>query len=204
MSAVLFFEQAPDTCGMELQSDSMNGLLAQKNDLAFEKVFKTHFKRLHAYACTILRDETEAEEIVQQVFYKLLERSESLSINCSITAYLYKAVRNESLNVLKHLKIRSNYHLHVAYRMKNESDNASKKLMAGELENRLHAAMNELPERCRTIFQMSRFDEMKYAEIAKELDISIKTVENQMGKALKILRIKLVDFLSLLILLFHL
>lgn len=80
LSAVLIFEQAHDTCGMELQSDSMNGLLAEKNDLAFENVFKTHFKRLHAYACTILRDETEAEEIVQQVFYKLWERSESLSM----------------------------------------------------------------------------------------------------------------------------
>jgi RNA polymerase sigma-70 factor (ECF subfamily) len=86
--------------------------------------------------------------------------------------------------------------------MKNETDQASKKVMATELETKLHAAMNDLPEQCRTIFQMSRFDELKYREIADKLDISVKTVENQMGKALKILRARLVDFLALLILLF--
>ena len=189
---------------MELHSETMNGLLAKKDEPAFEQVFKTHFKSLHAYACTILKDEAEAEEMVQQVFFKLWERSENLSITGSVTAYLYRAVHNESLNYLKHLKVRSNYHLHVAYSMKNQSDNASKKVVAAELEKKIHDAMNELPEQCRTIFQMSRFDEMKYREIADKLDISVKTVENQMGKALKLLRAKLVDFLPLLILLFNL
>jgi RNA polymerase sigma-70 factor (ECF subfamily) len=87
--------------------------------------------------------------------------------------------------------------------MKNETDHASKKILSKELETKLYSALNELPEQCRTIFQMSRFEEMKYREIADKLDISIKTVENQMGKALKLLRIKLVEFLPILILLFN-
>jgi RNA polymerase sigma-70 factor (ECF subfamily) len=73
-----------------------------------------------------------------------------------------------------------------------------------ELENKFREALNELPEQCRTVFQLSRFEDMKYKEIADKLDISVKTVENHMGKALKLLRTKLVDFLPLLLILLNL
>jgi len=189
--------------GMELENESIGTLLAQKDETAFEQVFKTHFKRLHAYAFTILRDEEEAEEMVQQVFFKLWERNENLTLTGSVSAYLYRAVHNESLNYLKHQKVRSNHQLHVAYSMKNEVEHPAKKVMAGELEKKIHTALNELPEQCRTIFQMSRFDELKYREIADKLGISVKTVENQMGKALKLLREKLVDFLIFILLFIH-
>ena len=167
---------------------------------AFEKVFKSHFKNLHAYACTIVKDDILAEEMVQNVFYKIWERKGQISIQTSITAYLYRAVYHESLNHLKHQKVKVAYQSHASWQMKNESDNASKKVLMGELEQQLHQAMKELPEQCRTIFQMSRFEELKYQEIADKLGLSIKTVENQMGKALKQLRQKLIDFLPLLIL----
>jgi RNA polymerase sigma-70 factor (ECF subfamily) len=189
--------------GMELENESIGTLLAQRDETAFEQVFKTHFKRLHVYAFTILRDEVEAEEMVQQVFFKLWERNENLSLTGSVSAYLYRAVHNESLNYIRHQKVRSNHQLHVAYRMKNEVEHPSKKVIAGELEKKIHAALNELPEQCRTIFQMSRFDELKYREIADELGISVKTVENQMGKALKLLRQKLADFLIFILLFIH-
>jgi len=195
---------------MELENDAIGIVLAQKDETAFEQLFKKHFKRLHAYAFTILRDEIEAEEAVQQVFFKLWERNvrkdspgENLSLTGSVSAYLYRAVHNESLNYIKHQKVRSNHQLHVAYRMKNEVDHPAKKIMAGELEKKIHTALNELPEQCRTIFQMSRFDELKYREIADKLGISVKTVENQMGKALKLLRQKLVDFLVFILLFIH-
>ena len=189
--------------GMELENDAIGTLLAQRDETAFEQVFKTHFKRLHAYAFTILRDEVEAEEMVQQVFFKLWDRNENLSLSGSVSAYLYRAVHNESLNYIKHQKVRSNHQLHVAYSMKNEVEHPAKKVMAGELEKKIHTALNELPEQCRTIFQMSRFDELKYREIADKLGISVKTVENQMGKALKLLREKLVDFLIFILLFIH-
>jgi RNA polymerase sigma-70 factor (ECF subfamily) len=189
--------------GMELENEAIGTLLSQKDEAAFEQVFKTHFKRLHAYAFTILRDEVEAEEMVQQVFFKLWERNENLSLSGSVSAYLYRAVHNESLNYIKHQKVRSNHQLHVAYSMKNEVEHPAKKVMAGELEKKIHTALNELPEQCRTIFQMSRFDELKYREIADKLGISVKTVENQMGKALKLLREKLVDFLIFILLFIH-
>jgi RNA polymerase sigma-70 factor (ECF subfamily) len=83
--------------------------LVRQDEAAFEQVFKTHFKNLHAYACTIIKEEAAAEEVVQQVFFKLWERSKALSISGSVAAYLYRAVYNESLNYLKHQKVQSNY-----------------------------------------------------------------------------------------------
>jgi RNA polymerase sigma-70 factor (ECF subfamily) len=203
LGAALTLEQGFQAIRMELHNEAISGLLAKRDESAFEQVFKLHFKGLHAYAFTILKDEDEAEEMVQQVFFKLWERSETLNITGSVSSYLYRAVHNESLNYLKHEKVKSNHRLHVAYSMKNEADHASKKLLGRELETKLQAALNDLPEQCRTIFQMSRFEELKYREIADKLDISVKTVENQMGKALKLLRTKLVEFLPLLIILFN-
>jgi len=86
--------------------------------------------------------------------------------------------------------------------MKINSDNAEKKILLGDLESKLNQALSELPEQCRTIFQMSRFEELKYQEIADRMGLSVKTIDNQMGKALKRLRLKLVDFLPAAILTF--
>jgi RNA polymerase sigma-70 factor (ECF subfamily) len=185
---------------MEVNEARLIALLGKQDEKAFEDVFKTHYRSLHAYAFTLLKDEVMAEEMVQTIFYKLWERSENITISGSIAAYLYRAVHNECLNYLKHLKVRSDHQLHVSHRAGQDSDSASKRLHLKELDERLRKALNDLPEQCRTIFQMSRFEELRYREIAERLDISVKTVENQMGKALKILRSKLVDFLVLFLL----
>ena len=190
---------------MEIEDPTtISALLAKRDESAFEQVFKTYYKNLHAYAMTMIKDEMDAEEMVQQVFYKLWDRADHLSFSGSIAAYLYRAVHNECLNYLKHLKVRSSHQLHVVHRMKNEADHGTGKVLTTELESKFKAALNELPEQCRTIFQMSRFEELKYREIADKLDISVKTVENQMGKALKILRLKLVEFLPTLIIFLNL
>ena len=201
MGAALLSEKEYSFFGMEFQDEQMALLLSKRDEAAFEQVFKTHYKNLHAYAFTMLKDEDEAEEMVQQVFFKLWERSEHLSFSGSIAAYLYRAVHNESLNFIKHQKVKAGHQLHVAYSMKNKSEQAQPKMIRKELENKFREALNELPEQCRTVFQLSRFEDMKYKEIADKLDISVKTVENHMGKALKLLRTKLVDFLPLLLIL---
>ncbi len=201
MTGAVYFKPAYQFIRMELDEGSIISLLAKRNEKAFEQVFKTHFKSLHAYAFTIVRDEMVAEELVQNIFFKLWERPESLSISGPVAAYLYKAVHNESLNHLKHLKVRQKHQSHVLHQMKNETESAAKKIAFKELEGKLQKALQELPEQCRTIFQLSRFEDLKYREIADRLKISPKTVENQMGKALKLLRLKLIDFLPLTILL---
>jgi len=190
--------------GMELPDEQMALLLTKRDEAAFEQVFKTHYKNLHAYACAMLKNEDEAEEVVQQVFFKLWERSHNLSFSGSVAAYLYRAVHNEGLNWLKHQKIKATHQLHIAYSMKNKSETIAGKMQQKELENKYRQALNELPEQCRTVFQLSRFEDMKYREIADKLEISVKTVENHMGKALKLLRAKLIEFLPLFILLLEL
>ena len=197
LTAAVTAEKQYGPAFMDLQDDQLSVLLAKRDESAFEQVFKTHFKNLHAYAFTITRNEAEAEEIVQQVFFKLWERADSLSFSGSIASYLYRAVYNESLNHIKHLKVKTKHRMHVAYRMKNPSEAIHEKVSDKELRAKLREALSELPEQCSIIFQLSRFEDLKYREIADKLDISVKTVENQMGKALKLLRIKLADFLLL-------
>jgi RNA polymerase sigma-70 factor, ECF subfamily len=204
LGAALLIEQQFRVQGMALENETITTLLSQRDGAAFEQVFKKHYKRLHAYAITILRDEDEAEEMVQQVFFKIWDRNESLTVAGSVSAYLYRAVHNECLNYLKHQKVKSVHQLYVAHSMKNEVEHPAKKINTKELEQKIHSALNELPEQCRTIFQLSRFDELKYREIADKLGLSVKTVENQMGKALKLMRVKLVDFLTFILLVIHL
>ena len=172
--------------------------LVSKVELSFERIFTSHFKKLYAYAFTIVKEEVTAEEMVQNVFLKIWEKKAMINdVHTSLTAYLYKSVYHESLNHLKHQKVRSAYTMHAA-RQKNDVENTSSKVQLSELQERIDAALKDLPEQCRTIFQMSRFEELKYQEIADRLGLSVKTIENQMGKALRILRIKLADYLPLI------
>lgn len=170
------------------------------DDAAFEQLFKTHYKALHAYAFVILKDHEMAEEMVQGMFMKFWEKRELLNIQTAIKAYLYKSIYHDCLNHLKHEKIKYKHQEYTQHSLPQNSASASAKVEMAELQNQLSIAMNDLPEQCRTIFQMSRFEELKYREIADQLGLSVKTVENQMGKALRILRMKLSDFLVLIIL----
>jgi RNA polymerase sigma-70 factor (ECF subfamily) len=103
------------------------------------------------------------------------------------------------MNYIKHQAVVLKFQKEKTYAMKNERDNADDKIVSAQLNEKLSNALRELPEQCRTIFQLSRFEDLKYREIAAQLNISEKTVENQMGKALKLLRMKLVDFLPLIL-----
>ncbi|MBV7529063.1 RNA polymerase sigma-70 factor [Chitinophaga sp. sic0106] len=190
---------------MELKDTGVATALEKNGSLTFEQIFKSHYKGLHAYAYTILKDDIMAEEMVQNVFCKLWEKSSEIKIKESVSGYLYRAVYHESINYLRHEKVKASHVAYARYQHTTPANTlpASGKVQLRELQEKLQAALLELPEKCRTVFQMSRFDELKYQEIADKLNISVKTVENQMGKALRILRQNLVDFLPLLLLLLN-
>ena len=196
--AVIF---APGYLSRRMESTETGTTIAIEKDwqLQFEEVFKAHFKSLHAYAYTIVKDDIMAEEMVQNVFYKLWEKKGQIEVTQSVTAYLYRSVYNESLNYLKHLKVREAHQTYIKHQAADHN-NAAEHIKLKDLKQNLDRALSELPEQCRTVFQMSRFEELKYQEIADRLGISIKTVENHMGKALRLLREKLADFLPALIL----
>jgi len=183
---------------LDLNNEQLIPLLLAGDESTFESVYKHFLRPLHVYAIAIMKDEDRAEGMVQNVFLKLWDKKERLSFSGSLQAYLYGAVYHECLNYLRHEKVKIKHQQHVVYtRGNNGEENGNMELM--DLREKLAVALNELPEKCRTIFQLSRFEELKYQEIADRLQISIKTVEAQMGKALKILRVKLVDFLPLII-----
>ncbi|HEY0272383.1 MAG TPA: RNA polymerase sigma-70 factor [Chitinophaga sp.] len=173
-----------------------------RGEMEFEALFRRHFKNLYAYACSMLHDEVMAEEMVQNVFCKLWEKGADLRIQQSITAYLYRAVYHECLNYIRHLKVRAAHQSFSKHHQSPVVDSSASRVQLHELQVKLEAALQQLPEKCRVVFQLSRFEDLRYQEIADRLQISVKTVENQMGKALRILRTELVDFLPLLLLLF--
>lgn len=174
--------------------------IRQGNERVFETVFKKHYQALCNYACGILKDMDDAEEVVQSIFLKFWEQREEIEISVSLKSYLYRAVHNTCLNRLKHLKIQETYRQYVGDYLENTHDSATDILDKVELESRIADALEKLPEQCRLIFKMSRFEELKYQEIADRLGLSIKTVENQIGKALKIMRTELADYLPIILL----
>ena len=188
---------------MEISVDQLIITLKSGDITAFEMLFRTYYQPLCNYAYTFVQDRDEAEEIVQSTFLNVWEKRDNLSIHTGVKPYLYAMVRNASLNVLKHEKIKQQHvtmELAVAER---SVESVTRTVIASELETKIYKAMDKLPEQCRLVFKLSRFEELKYSEIAEQLDISIKTVENQMGKALKIMRDQLKDYLPLLIILMN-
>jgi len=184
---------------VDLPDDQLLVTLQAGDITAFEMIFKTYYQPLCNYAYSFVHDRDEAEEIVQATFLSVWEKKDNLTIHTGVKPYLYAMVRNAALNVLKHEKIKQQHatvELAVAER---SAESVTRTVMASELEDRIYKALNKLPEQCRLVFKLSRFEELKYAEIAEQLNISIKTVENQMGKALKIMREQLKDYLPLLI-----
>jgi len=174
----------------------------KKGDVrAFEQVFNTHYASLCRYAQKFVIDLDNAREIVQDTFVKLWEIKHSLSHDTSVKSYLYKAVRNNCLDYLKHIRISNEYKedllrkiMDSGFKSISSPENCLDGLIEKELENRINDAIASLPDKCREIFELSRLKGLKYREIAEKLNISIKTVETQMSRAIQALHEKLAGY----------
>lgn len=167
------------------------------DELAFGVIFDAYYGALVRYAHTILRDMDEAEDVVQGVFIRVWQGRERLDETVLLRSMLYKAVHNGCLNKIKHLKVRAVHAKSV--QQAGEQFEHESGMLDDELQQKIDEVIERLPTQCGRIFKMSRFDDLKYQEIADRLGLSVKTVENQMGKALKILREELKDYLPLLL-----
>ncbi|WP_420151251.1 RNA polymerase sigma-70 factor [Spirosoma sp.] len=167
------------------------------SERAFEDVFRQHYASLCRYACQFLSDPDDAEEEVQAMFLALWEKRNGLIISISLKSYLFRAVHNRCLNRIKHAAVRDEHREYTRYMGEQRVDSPAQTVIGDELASRLQIAIQKLPEQCRLVFSLSRFDELKYSEIADQLGISIKTVENQIGKALRILRTELSEYLAI-------
>jgi len=174
-------------------------LIRNGDDTAFEKLFRLFYERLCRYASQMLDSPESAEEVVQDVFVTVWENRAKLELQVGIKPYLYRSVHNRCLNNIRHLQVRAQHKTVVMSMPSAELSEGTPQLETKELQSRIAAALEKLPEECRKVFKLSRYEELSYREIADFLEISVKTVENQMGKALKIMRKELSDYLVVLL-----
>ena len=168
--------------------------IKEGNKAAFEALFKQYYRMLVIFAAKYLRSTKDAEELVQQVFVSFWEKAPVTDITTSLTAYLYRWTANACINRIKHLKIKDKYAQYAMQEIQSSfDDNIS--FIEPDLEKDIRKAVENLPEKCREIFIKSRFENKKNSEIAAELGISEKTVENQMTIALKKLRAELAHYM---------
>lgn len=170
-----------------------------KDENAFEQLFHNYYGILCLFASRILQDEISAEEIVQDFFVKLWEKRKQLSIETSVKSYFYRSVKNLCLNHIEHNSIKLRHAQAMLAKHKNnlsEEDGYTEVDLAKKIEESIQA----LPKKRREVFRLSREQGLKYREIAEKLNISIKTVEAQMGLAIKTLRDKLKHFKPTLLL----
>ena len=162
-------------------------LQGEDEDLAVELFFKKYYHYLCNVIFRVLPDATIAEDLAQDVFFEFWKKREQVSITTSAKAYLKRAAINKTLNYIRDQKIRFTDEEELPA-LPTDSLSSQQKLENSELETLIREAIDRLPERCRLVFMLSRFEELSYQEIAEQLNISVKTVENQISKALKFLR----------------
>jgi RNA polymerase sigma-70 factor (ECF subfamily) len=165
--------------------DSLFKRVVEDDYAAFEQIFKRTYKMLCAYSCKVVKSREMAEEIVDDVFFGLWSNRKKIQITSSFQGYLSTAIRNRSLDWLRKLKHKRSTELQNAGVLICGQSIAHETLIYRELQAQIDHAIQELPRQCRTIFLMSRDQDLKYKEIAEILNISIKTVDTQMGRALK-------------------
>jgi RNA polymerase sigma-70 factor (ECF subfamily) len=169
-------------------------LLRQSDHGAFDTIFRAFYAPLVGLAERMLRQRETAEEIVQDVLLEVWRRRGDLVVEESLRAYLYRATRNRVLNHIRHGEVVQR----TARMLRDEQvpqRTAVADVMESEIDEAVREAVGALPDRCREVFELSRQHGLKYAEIAVTLGISVKTVEAQMGKALRVLREKLAVWL---------
>ncbi|MCL2328278.1 MAG: RNA polymerase sigma-70 factor [Bacteroidetes bacterium] len=154
----------------------------------FQKLYTKHYAPLCVYAASIVQDDDDAEEMVQTVILKLWEQKESLESIALMKAYLYRAVKNTCLNHLKHKRIAAIYADSAYDELKEIEANLVDPYQTSELQERINNAIQALPDRCREVFELSRFENKKNKEISEMLDITLKAVEANITRALQKLK----------------
>ncbi|MFA9392434.1 MAG: RNA polymerase sigma-70 factor [Prolixibacteraceae bacterium] len=168
---------------------------------AFDTLFREYYAKLVCFAQNFSIDQDDAKGIVQELFIKLWERRKQLSVKSSLKSYLYQSVRNACINYLNHQKVEVKRQARIQLPTKIEFID---QIETSELEHEIYQIIESLPVQCKKIFILSRFEDLKYSEIGEKLGISPRTVEVQIGRALKILKNKLKDHFVIILIIISL
>lgn len=171
--------------------------IKEGNVKAFEGVFRQYYSPLCLYAASITGDMEGAEEIVEELFYVFWKNREKLQIFHSIKSYLYGAIRNRSLQYCEHQKVRMRHRETVLNNSSESMDSSpQEQIEYKELQGIINSTLKKLPERQFRIFRLHRLEGKKYTEIASILSLSVKTVEAEMAKALRVLRKEIENYIQ--------
>lgn len=184
-----------------LTNEEFYRLWQQDSEKAIDWLFRTYYSYLCKVVYKIIPDTNLVEDLVQEVFYEIWKKKGQIQVSASIKAYLRRAAVNRSLNYIRDQKIKFGQDDKIPI-LESREDSVTEKIEAEDLKVIIDHHIDQLPERCRVVFVLSRFEDMSYKEIAGELDISVKTVENQVSKALKYLREALGPYVQFVWLLF--
>ena len=165
------------------------------DEQAFEWLFKQYYEKLCQWAYRYLRDLDSSEEVVQDLYYNLWRNRASMEFRVSVKSYLYKAVSNNCKMLIRKKGRRSAIEADLASQHPGSNTEPAELLEVKEIREVVNRTLEELPDKPAQIFRMSRYEGLKYREIAEKLSISIKTVEANMGKALKIFRKNLQEYI---------
>ena len=184
---------------MQFEHKQMNNIQIieniRKGDLkTFESVFRDNYDELCNYAMRFTRDFDLAEEFVQDIFYRIWKKHSEIIITTSLQSYLFQCVKNHCLQHIKHKEVEKRYAERVQSENLSTSYEPEVESQVEEISLTIDETLRAMPDKCREIFVLSRYDGLKYQEIADKLSISIKTVEANMGKALKMFRESLGKF----------
>ncbi len=168
------------------------------DEWALDWLFETYYGYLFKIACSILSDPDLAKDCVQEVFVRFWQKRGELEVKTTLKGYLQRSTVNECLGQMRKRKLPVSPE-EASLRLPDPAASAQQTLEMESLNELVQVAINRLPEQCRLIFRMSRLQELSYREIAEQLAISPKTVENQIGKALQQLRAELGPWLKLLL-----
>jgi len=163
---------------------------------SFDGLVRTHYGRLCNFAMRLVRSRETAEDIVQDVFDRVWQRRDQFDIHDPLP-YLYQAVRNRAIMHARRRQVFEHWWEGAARDVEARGPDAAAQVERADLAQAVRTAVGALPDRCRLIFTMSREQDLSYAEIARLLGISVKTVETQMGRALKSLRTRLAGYLAM-------
>ena len=187
---------------LKMYNDVNKGLIVNKETPQwFDEIFRQYSKPLFYYAVKFVDDEV-AKDVVQDIFLKLWS-DRSIIVRQSLNSLLFTMVRNSCLQQLEKQKVRNNYIETTKLILQKEEllfyTEEQSSLIEQELEDKLNEVLNSLPDRCKQVFLMSRFENKRNREIGEELNISVKAVEKQITKALAIIRVEMKDYLPLLL-----
>ena len=185
---------------MSLSEDKSIFKSVQKgNRKAFKELFTRYYVQLCHFALLYVNDQSIAESLVQDVFINIWEKRQSLDIHTSIKAYLFISVKNRALNYLRNRPQMLEFEDGHSETESVEIYSSESNINYSDLKKEINKSIQQLPEKCREIFLLSREENLSYKEIAEKLNISRKTVENQLGIALKKLRENLKPYLGIII-----